>query len=90
MGRNNSFVGAAEMVLRDGRARSASEIAEEAISRGLLTTSGKTPVATMRARLYVCTKRSDSRIVRATKEGPQRAKRSSVTWTLRDSAGDRR
>lgn len=60
------------------------EITEEAIRRGLISPSGKTPTATMSAALYVdAQKNPDGRLVRLAEPGGARARRGSVRWTLR-------
>jgi hypothetical protein len=65
------------------RPMSAREITDEAISRGLLKPSGKTPVRTMEGVLYVCAQ--DARIrhpVRFCEMDRERAKRGTVRWAL--------
>ena len=80
-----TFLEAAEEVLRTAqRPLSAHEITEIAVSRGLLTSTGKTPEATMSARLYGAP--SDGPFRREYKPGRQRAVRGSVRWALRGDA----
>lgn len=60
-----------------------SEIAALAVERGLLHPRGKTPAATMNARLYVELARNPNAMVKRVFEpGPARARRGSVRWTL--------
>jgi HB1, ASXL, restriction endonuclease HTH domain len=56
----------------------AREITDIALERGLLRTSGKTPEATMSARLYAAP--ADALIRREFASGRQRAVRGSVRW----------
>jgi hypothetical protein len=58
---------------------SAREITELALQRGLLRSNGKTPEATMSAKLYTAPK--DGPIRRECEPGPARARRGSVRWT---------
>jgi hypothetical protein len=74
-----TFLEAAEQILRAAkRPMLAQEITAEALEKGLIQTDGKTPQATMTARLY--TAPDDSPIRREFVPGPQRAKRGSVRW----------
>jgi hypothetical protein len=74
-----SFLQAAQTVLREaGKPLTTAEVATIAIERGLVATSGKTPVATMRATLYGAP--AESGIRREFSPGPTRAKRDSVRW----------
>lgn len=74
-----TFLEAAEEVLRTAkRPLSAREITEMAVSRGLLMSTGKTPEATMSARLYGAP--SDGPFRREYKAGRERAVRGSVRW----------
>lgn len=79
-----SYRAAAEAVLADAREPMTVEaITDEAIRRGLVQPGGKTPAATMSARLYVEVKRNQSsRFVRIAEPGPTRARRGSVRWML--------
>jgi hypothetical protein len=60
------------------------EITDQAIEGGLITPSGKTPAATMRATLYARL-RNDPDLIKLEDRGDKRAKPSSVRWTLRRS-----
>jgi hypothetical protein len=82
-----SFLGAAIRVLEAcQRPMTAREIAEEALRRGWLTSAGKTPHATMAARLYFPVRDDpDSRLVCLAQPGKARAVRGSVRWALRTS-----
>ena len=60
------------------------EITDEAIQRGLITPVGKTPHATMAAKLYSRV-RHDPILVKLEDRGSERAKRGSVRWTLRQT-----
>jgi DNA-directed RNA polymerase delta subunit len=64
-----SFAEAAYRILKKyGRPLSPSEITSLALSEGILSTTGKTPAATMGARLYVDIKRKDnSKFIKANK-----------------------
>jgi hypothetical protein len=83
-----TFWQAAERILsRANRPMTAQEILQRAISTGLISSKGKTPLQTVRARLYDRRKR-DPRLERVFDQGPTRAKRGSVRWTLRRQARD--
>ena len=70
------------------RPMTAREITADAIRRGLVQPSGKTPEATMAADLYLHVRDSAAlRIVRVYEQGPTRARRGSVRWALAGSAG---
>jgi hypothetical protein len=74
-----TFVQAAEKVLREtSKPLTAREITERALRRGLLSTRGKTPVATMTAALYGLP--DDASIRRQYAAGRSRAVRNSVRW----------
>lgn len=74
-----TFRQAAEEVLRRSkRSMTADEITERALERGLISTRGQTPVATMAATLYRDLGRGV--INREFEPGPQRARRGSVRW----------
>jgi hypothetical protein len=61
------------------------EITQLAIERGLITPRGKTPEATMRARLYGAVRDDPSCPIRRTSTpGATRAVRGSVRWELHD------
>lgn len=67
------------------------EIVAEAIGRGLIEPAGKTPEATMSARLYVYVRDDpNARVVRVADPGAARARRGSVRWTLRNHTPDTR
>jgi hypothetical protein len=75
-----SFLKAAEEILRTSkRPLSTAEITELAIRKGLITTRGKTPTATMAARLYAAP--PDAPIKRVFQQGRTRAKQGSVRWS---------
>ena|SRR5438128_11762405 len=87
---HNSFLEAAEIVLAEaGEALTAAAITEEALLRSLIRPSGKTPVATMTAALYVEARDNPaSRVLRLAEPGPQRARRGSVRWMLRERTNE--
>ena len=59
-GSSNSFLNAAVTVLSAaGRPMTANEITTEALARGLLRPTGKTPLASMTARLYTHARDAD-------------------------------
>lgn len=63
---------------------SVNEITGAAIERGYLAPTGKTPIATMWARLYLaCRDDPDCPIERLAEPGKARAVRGSVRWRLR-------
>ena len=64
------------------RPMTAREILQRAVNDGLIVSQGKTPLATLTATLYEEYKR-DSRLERVFEQGPTRAKRGTVRWTLR-------
>src|SRR5262245_3722234 len=67
-----------------GRPLSTRELTDEALRRGLIRPTGKTPDATMGARLYVALRDDpDCPIVRISEPGATRARRGSVRWSLR-------
>lgn len=75
-----TFAEAAAHILREqGRPMTAAEITALALKRGLITSSGKTPVATMTAALYGLP--AGSSIQREYVAGERRAKRGSVRWS---------
>ena len=59
------------------------EITDQAIERGLITPSGKTPASTMSAELYVRLRSRHPELMKLEEPGDTRAKRGSVRWTLR-------
>ena len=83
-----SYLAAALRILADhGSPMTAREITDEAIRRGLLHPAGKTPEATMSARLYLYARdHPDGPLVRLHEPGPGRARRGSVRWALRGPA----
>lgn len=63
------------------------EITDQALEMELIRPNGKTPHATMSAKLYLKTARNqDPMLVRLAVPGHTRAKRGSVRWALRSSA----
>ena len=76
---------AAETVLKSSkRPLTTQEVAEEALSRGLITPTGKTPEKTMSATLYAAVRDyPDGPIRREFEPGRGRARRSSVRWLYR-------
>jgi hypothetical protein len=83
-----TFLQAAEQVLRAvSEPLTAREITERALRRGLLSTGGKTPVATMTAALYGLP--PDGAIRRLYAPGRRRAARGSVRWQYVSSASRR-
>jgi hypothetical protein len=82
-----TYFEAAVAVLRvSKRPMSAREIIDEAIAQGLLDPSGKTPVATLSARLYCHVRDAPEPVIeRHAEAGPTRARRGSVRWSLRQA-----
>jgi hypothetical protein len=82
-----TYLAAAQEVLRAAqRPLTTDEITDEALRRGLLVTTGKTPRRTMDARLYALVKNNPaSPIERVFTPGAGRAQRGSVRWRLRAS-----
>jgi hypothetical protein len=75
-----TFLEAAETVLRTAqKPLTTAEITEIALRRGLISTGGKTPNASMSAALYGAPSKSSIR--REFTPGPSRALRGSVRWT---------
>jgi hypothetical protein len=79
-----TFIAAAEAILRSARRPlTTRELTEAAIKRGLVTTTGQTPLRTMGAALYKALNKSDvPRIRRDFVPGPKRAISGSVRWML--------
>lgn len=78
-----SFFDAAVEVLREvGEPMTTRQLVDQALARGFIAPSGRTPLATMSARLYTGTQKAGSPIVRLYAEGRQRATRGSVQWAL--------
>jgi hypothetical protein len=86
-----TFLDAALAVLAASkRPMTASEIIFEAMQQGLLTSAGKTPAATLTARLYTYVRdHPDGPLVRVAEPGAARARRGSVRWALRDALPNR-
>jgi hypothetical protein len=85
-----TYYQAALQVLRSARhPLTTKELTDLAIERGLIKPHGKTPYATMAARLYV-EGRNDAELVKLGTPGNGRARRGSVRWTLRDATATRR
>lgn len=69
----------------------AEELVHDALSRQLIRSSGRTPVATMNARLYgLIHEDPNAPIVRMFEQGATRARRGSVRWALRPKQGSAR
>jgi HB1, ASXL, restriction endonuclease HTH domain len=80
-----TYYEAALHVLRSAhRPLTTQEITDRAVEIGLIIPVGKTPYATMRARLYAHVS-NDPELVKLEEPGNQRARRGSVHWTLRHS-----
>ncbi len=81
-----SYLQAALTVLADlKRPLTSRELIEEALRRKLIQPMGKTPGATLTARLYLYMRdHPDGTLLRLADAGPRRARRGSVRWTLRD------
>jgi hypothetical protein len=76
---------AIEVLGSEDRPMTGREITEIAIQRNLIQPHGKTPVATMTARLYVATRDDpECQVERLYKPGPTRAQRGSVRWRRKD------
>ncbi|MGO9177871.1 MAG: winged helix-turn-helix domain-containing protein [Candidatus Limnocylindrales bacterium] len=79
-----NYIDAAIEVLRQtGRPMTDAEIAKQAIASGVLRPTGKTPRQTMSAALYVHAKDPASVVCRVAEQGPVRARRGTVRWTLK-------
>jgi hypothetical protein len=78
-----TYLEAAVAVLKgSGTPMTASEITRRAIERRLLRTQGKTPAATMSARLYIeIAKNPNAQVQRVFIPAIRRARRGSVRWT---------
>jgi len=78
-----TFWQATEKVLtKVNRPMTSREILQRALDEGLITTAGKTPLATLQAILYVRSKR-DPTLERVFEQGPTRARNGTVRWRLR-------
>ena len=77
-----TFLAAAKAVLKQSkRPLTAREITDAATKRGLISTVGKTPWETMKARLYAANKTDpEGPIQREGAPGPIRAARNTVRW----------
>jgi len=64
------------------------EITDRAIEEGLITPHGRTPHATMSAKLHLKS-RNNPELVKLAVPGNGRSKRGSVRWALRDTSSDR-
>lgn len=85
-----TYYEAALQVLRAAqRPLTTREIANVAIERGLITSHGRTPLASMSASLYLHV-RKDPKLVKLEIPAGKRAKRGSVRWVLIDADSDRR
>jgi hypothetical protein len=83
-----NYIEAALTVLKGSkRPMTAKEIIDEAVAKGLLAPQGKTPEATLSARLYVYVRDHPEPVIERHAEPgrtPPRARRGSVRWRLRD------
>jgi hypothetical protein len=78
-----TFLEAALVVLKEAREPLTSDaIVRRALDRGLLSTAGKTPEASMSAARYGNVNSDAPRVRWVAKPGRQRAVRGSVRWTL--------
>ena len=81
-----TFLEAALAVLkRDKQPLTTAEITERAIEKGMLSTKGKTPEASMSAALYKEAGTKKPRVSKIAQPGPTRAARGSVRWALVDT-----
>jgi hypothetical protein len=80
------YLEAAVRVLSEtGTALTVEEITEGALRRGLISTTGKTPIRSMSAALYLqMLREAQPQIERFAEQGPKRARRGSVRWRLAD------
>jgi len=81
----NSFLDAAITILKETkREMTARELADAALQRGLVSSSGKTADATLAAQLYVKVREQPcGPLRRIAQQGPSRARRGSVRWAWR-------
>lgn len=78
-----TFLEAALAVLKHARQPlTTAEVTERAIDKGMLSTKGKTPEASMSAALYKEAGSKKPRVCKLAQQGPTRAARGSVRWTL--------
>jgi hypothetical protein len=88
MKRTSYFEAALAVLEAEGRPMTVREIVKEALARGLLRPRGRTPEATMSARLYTYVRDTpNGLLVRHAELGKTRARRGTVTWSLRTPAG---
>jgi hypothetical protein len=80
-----SFLDAAIIILKETqREMTAKELADVALQRGLVTSAGKTPDATLAAQLYVRVReQSGGPLRKVAGPGASRARRGSVRWAWR-------
>ena len=72
---------AVEVLEATGHPLTTREVIDEAIRRGLVKPTGKTPEATMSAALYChVLKGEPKKVARVAEPGPGRARRGSVRW----------
>jgi hypothetical protein len=83
-----TYLEAAIAVLKNSRRpMSAGEILQEAVAAGFLHPTGRTPEASMSARLYCYVRDTEEpKIERHARPGRTRAERASVRWSFRDSS----
>ena len=74
---------AVEILRRNDRPMTRSEITDQALASGLIPTIGKSPGQSMSAALYLHAKKPASVVRRVAEPGPTRARRGTVRWTLR-------
>ena len=76
-----TFIEAAIAVLsQSSRPLTSHEVTAIALERRLVTTSGRTPEASMSAALYTDLTRPEPRVAKPSAPGPTRAARGSVRW----------
>ena len=79
-----TYLEAALEVLRNAeRPLTTRQVVDEAVERGLIAPTGKTPDASMSAALYG-ELHTSSRVLKLAAPGPTRAARGTVRWVLRD------
>lgn len=81
------FLAAALQVMSTTHPMTAREITAEALRRGLLTTNGRTPEATLAAALYLEAKAETPRVQRQFEPGAMRAQRNTVRWLAAPRVG---
>ena len=78
-----TYFEAALAVLRSARRElTTREITDLALENGFIDPQGKTPAKTMAAVLYNRVQ-TDARLVKISTQGPRRARRGTVRWTIR-------